>query len=564
MKKIIVILLSLIMVFSSMAIVVSAADTDLKIIVANDLHLSATAFTPYKGNTETNEYAHVPSSGQLLVESNAIITQFLDDAANSDCDFVLLPGDLTNAGTEAEHILLAEKLAAFEAETDKSVYVITGNHDALKSDIATFKSVYADFGYNEALTVDEFSTSYTADLNDEYRLLAIDSNAPGKGTPGITAERKTWIEEQCKQAVADGKKVIAIMHHNLLEHFILSKKIHTHAVVNNNEELAEMLASYGVQYIFTGHTHDQDIAVYTAKDGSKIYDVVTNTLNAYPCQYRYVTFGEDVVFEEKTVTKIDTALLPEGLSADAVALAGEDFTQYAKNCIWYGLRNTFSSYLSPATLKNLLKLNEEENAEFVAIFDKVSTKLCETIKYPLYEKDAATSGKSIEALAKANGDTLANSNYTDLIDLVITVYQSHCVGDENYPIYSNEIEVLATALTTVLNYTLADLTAEEYATALTFICTMLEIDIPSWIITFAGSGLSYIQGVDLLVSSVLIPLLVEFSVDDAPADNNVTLPGYGKTAVSSGNGFFSRIISFFQKIIDFFRSIMTYFKNLIK
>ena len=71
------------------------------------------------------------------------------------------------------------------------------------------------------------------------------------------------------------------------------------------------------------------------------------------------------------------------------------------------------------------------------------------------------------------------------------------------------------------------------------------------------------QGVDMLVSTVLLPLMVEFTVDDAPADNNVTLPGYNKTSVSTDGGFFSQIMSFFQKILDFFRSIAAYFKNLI-
>ncbi|MBQ8210544.1 MAG: metallophosphoesterase [Clostridia bacterium] len=563
MKKVLAILLSLIIAFSSMAIVASAADNDLKVIVASDLHFSANSLTPYTGNTADNMYAHVPSSGQLIYESNAIITAFLDAAADSDAQAILLSGDNINAGTEAEHLLFAAKLADFEKETGKQIYVIPGNHDVFKSSSETFATIYAQFGYADAIAVDTNSISYVADLNDEYRVLGIDSTGEGQGVECMTAERVDWIEAQCKQAAADGKKVIAMMHHNLLEHYIFNDAIHEGAVVDSSLGLAEVLASNGVQYIFTGHTHNQDIASYTAANGKVIYDAVTNSLNGYPVVYRYITFGEDVVFESRNVTKIDTSLLPAGLSADAVALAGSDFTKYAKNCIWYGLRKGFDGYLTPSTLKKLLKLNEEENAEFVAIFDKISTKLCDALKYPLYEKDAETAGKSVEALAKANGDTLTSSNYTDLIDLIITIYQAHCVGDENYPIYSTELEVLSTALSAVLNYALADLTTEEYTTALTFICTMLDVEVPSWIITFASSGLSYGQGVDLLVSGVLMPVMTEFTVDETPADNNVTLPGYGKTTVSSDEGFFSLIMSFFQKIIDFFKSIMTYFKNLI-
>ena len=561
MKKLLSVLLSVILIFGTVAVSASAAEDELKITVASDLHLSQRAYLPFGGNTAADAYAHVPSSGQLTAESNAIVTAFFEKAAAADSDFVFLPGDLTNAGTEAEHILIVEKLAAFEAQTGKKIYVINGNHDLRAIDIDTFRAMYYQFGYDDALAYDTLSLSYTADINDEYRLIAIDSVNALTGAQGLTDERFAWIQEQCEKAAADGKKIIAMMHHNLLEHFILSKKIHTHGVVNNDVALAELLASSGAKYIFTGHTHDQDITSYTASTGDVIYDVVTNTINGYPCQYREVTFGKDVVFEEKTIEKVDTSLFPEGLSEEAVSLAAENFREYTKKCMWTGLRETFSSYLSPATLKSLLKLNEEENKDFVAIFDKISTKLCTAVKYPLYEKDAQTAGESIEALVKANGDTLAQSNYTDLIDLVIEIYQAHCLGDENYPIYSTEVDVVATALTAVLNYALADLTAEEYTVALEFICAMLEVDVPSWVISFAGSGMSKMQGVDMLMTGIVMPVMTEFTVDKTPADNNVTLPGYGNEEVES-ESFLDKVKKFFDDMINFFRSVAYWFQKV--
>ena len=561
MKKFISVVLSVLLIFGSVVIGASAADDGLKVIVASDLHLSQRAYLPFGGNTAADAYAHVPSSGQLTVESNAIITAFFEKAAATDSDFVFLSGDLTNAGTEAEHILMVEKLAAFEAQTGKKIYMINGNHDLQATDIDTYRAMYYQFGYDDALAYDTLSLSYAADINDEYRLIAIDSVNALTGAQGLTDERFAWIQEQCEKAVADGRKIIAMMHHNLLEHFILSKKIHTHGVVNNDVALAELLASSGAKYIFTGHTHDQDITSYTASTGDVIYDVVTNSINGYPCQYREVTFGNDVVFEEKTIEKVDTSLFPEGLSQEAVSLAAENFREYTKKCMWKGLRETFESYLKPATLKSLLKLNEEENKDFVAIFDKISTKLCTAVKYPLYEKDAQTAGESIEALVKANGDTLKASGYKDLIDLVITIYQAHCVGDENYPLYSTELDVLVTALTAVLNYTLADLTAEEYTVALEFICAMLEVDVPSWVMTFASSGMSKMQGVDMLMTGVVMPLMTRFTVDSAPADNNVTLPGYGKTAVES-ESFMDKVRKFFNEVAEFFRSVFFYFQKI--
>ncbi len=560
MRKFLSVLLSVIMLMGSVAVGASAADGDLNVIVASDLHFSSNSFTVYTGNTSDDAYSHVPSSGQLLYESNAIITAFLDNAAGSNADVLLLSGDLVNAGTEAEHILLAAKLAEFEAETGKQVYVIPGNHDFFKTTKESFAAIYSDFGYGDAIATDTNSITYVADLNDEYRLIGIDSTDKGESVECMTAERVAWIEAQCKQAVADGKKVIAMMHHNLLEHYIFNDAIHAGAIVDSSLGLAEVLASNGVQYIFTGHTHNHDIASYTASDGSVIYDAVTNSLNGYPVAYRCVTFGSDVVFSTKYVEKIDTSLLPAGLSDEAVALAGSDFKNYAKTCIWKGLREGIGSYLTPSYLKKLINFDEED-ADVEAIFDKVSTKLCEALKYPLYRAEETENGKSVEALVIANGDTLKASDYKDMLDLIITLYQAHCVGDENYPVYSTELDIVSTALSAILNYALADLTAEEYAVALTYICTMLEVDVPSWLISFAGSGMSYSQGIDMLMSSIVMPLLAEFTVDDAPADNNVTLPGYGKTTVEA-ESFLDKIKSFFDMIADFFKSIMYYIRKM--
>lgn len=561
MKRLLSVLLSIMMIFGTVAVCASAAEDNLKVIVASDLHFAAESTRPYTGNTADDAYAHVPSSGQLLYESNAIITAFLAQAATSDADVILMSGDLANSGTEDEHLLFAAKLAEFEAQTGKQIFVIPGNHDVFRSSKELFVTVYAPFGYADAIARDEKSLSYVAELDDEYRVLGIDSTMEKQGNSYMSAETVAWIEAQCKKAEADGKKVVAMMHHNLLEHYIFNDAIHAGALVDGSLGLAEVLAANGVQYIFTGHTHNHDIASYTAANGKVVYDAVTNTLNGYPVLYRYVTFGNDVVFESKTIEKIDTSLLPAGISDETVALADTDFREYTRFCIWKGLRETFESYLRPATLKSLLKLEEDENEEFVAIFDKISGKLCEAVKYPLYAADETESGKSIEALVKANGGTLKASGYKDLIDLVITIYQAHCLGDEKYPIYSTEVDVLGTALTAVLNYVLADLTAEEYTVAIKFICTMLEVEVPSWVMNFASSGMSKMQGVDMLMSGVVMPLMTEFTVDKAPGDNNVTLPGYGKTAIES-ESLMDKIKGFFEEIANFFKSIIYYLQRI--
>ena len=552
MKKLICAIICIAILLSSVSITVFASD-DLKIIVANDLHLSIKAYTPFKGNTITNPWAHIPSSGQLLTESNAIITAFLENAEKSDADYVILPGDLTDSGTPEEHIIFAAKLAEFEKTSGKQVFVVAGNHDFQKTDIATFESIYADYGYNEAIANDPDTASYVADLTDNYRLLAIDSNDPKTGLPKIDATQIDWIKAQLETAKADGKKVFAMMHHNLLEHFIFGSTIHSSALVKD-ENLKTILADGGVKFIFTGHTHDQDIASFTSDNGNVIYDVVTNSINAYPCQYREVTFGKDVRFEEKRVTKVNTALIPAGISEEAITLAEADFTEYTKTVMWKGLRKTFTSYINASSLIKLMKLDAEADADMCRIISSLGDKLAEIIVMPFYTEDA--NGNSLKKVAAKYGKTLPDSKYTDLIDLAITLYQAHCTGDENYSVNSTEVQLLLSAVSTVLCYCLEDVSAEDYTTVLKYVLTLTGTDIPDNLVSFAGSSVKRIEGIDLVATLVLRPLIAEFTTDDAPADNNVTLTGYRE--LSGFEKFVQLIRDFINKIIDFFRTFFSF------
>ncbi len=552
MKKLLSVILCITMLFTSAIITAFAAD-DVKIVVANDLHLSLKSYKPYTGNTATNPWAHVASSGQLIIESNAIITAFLDNAAKSDADYVLLPGDLVNTGTQEEHILFAAKLAEFEKASGKQVYVVPGNHDLLKSDLASFETIYADFGYNEAIVNDAATASYVVDLANDYRLLAIDSTIPGDSHPGVNDAQIEWIKTQIETAKSDGKKVFAMMHHNLLEHFIFSNSIHASAIVKN-ENLKTILADGGVKFIFTGHTHDQDIKSFTSNNGNVVYDIVTNSLNAYPCQYREVTFSKDVKFEEKRVTKINTELLPAGLSDEAMTLAEENFTEYTKKTMWTGLRKTFTSYINASSLIKLMKLDAEADADMCRIITSLGDKLEEIVEMPFYTENE--NGNSLKEVAAKYGKTLPDSKYTDLIDLAIVLYQAHCTGDENYTANSTEVQLLLTAVSTVLCYCLEDVSADDYTTVLKYVLTLTGTDVPDNLVSFAGSSMKRIEGIDLIASLVLRPLVTDFTTDDEPADNNTTITGYRE--LSGFEKFIQLFRDFINKIMDFFRMIFSF------
>ena len=563
MKKFLSVVLCLAMIFAVSILPVSAQDAEIKVIVANDLHYDAKTVNLQKvpkRNSVSADYAHASTSLQHGDASYAIIKAFLEKAAASDADALFLPGDFSNDGTVAENEYIADLLRKFEANTGKKIYVVPGNHDLFKTDYKQFAEIFDDFGYGEAIAKDSASASYAAELDGNYRLLAIDTTDHGGSVHGINASRAEWIKTQAEKAKAEGKKTIVIMHHNLIEHFIFSNTIRDSAVINDDYPLADIFAANGIKYVFSGHTHDQDIAAYTAADGSVVYEAVTGALNVYPCPYRVVTFGESVELNAEIVDKIDTSLIADGISENAMALMESNFTEYSRNFAEAGLAQLMSSYTNASTLKSLLKLDKTEDAEMCAVIDKVGTKLNEAVKMPIYAAEETAEGLSVESIVAKNNVTLPSSEYDNIIEVATEIYLAHVVGDEKYPAYSNEVVLLSRGLSAILSYALGDVSAEEYAQVLTFVFKLLNADVPADLIKYAGDGISRFKGIEILVTTVMVPVILEFTLDDAPADNNAVLPGYAQTQadIEKELTFWQKIEAFFVKIFEAIMSIFAF------
>lgn len=568
MKKILSVVLALSLIFGMFAMTSVAADDGITITVGNDIHYNKkyTEGPAKKHNSLNADFAHVSGDDKMTYENFAVISAFLEAAGTNESDCVILPGDLADTGAVEEAKEVAAILRNFEANYGKQVYVVPGNHDLMKTTVAEFEEIYAEFGYNEAIAQHEKTGSYVADLENDYRLLAIDSNTPGTGKHSIDEEFVSWVTEQCNKAKADGKKVFAMMHHNLLEHFILGSTIHSGGVVGTKVAgFADALAKGGVKYIFTGHTHDSDVAMYTADDGSILYDVVTATLLTYTCPYRVVSFGKNVKIETRNVTEIDTSLLPEGISENALALAESDFTEYTRICTFVGLEAFFKNFLTGKNFKKLLNLEDEKMNE---IIEAAGDKLNEVLTMPLEKADETEEGKSLQSLAEKYDTEIPDTDYKNLIDVTSHLYVAHNLGDENYPTYSDEVVLIVRGVAIALGYALQDVTAEEYATVMSFLFSLADINVPVDFLKYAGSGIKRMEGIEIYITTVLVPFLGEFTVDNAPADNNVTLPGYPEAADEGDED--EEIVtdptgenkSFFEKLTDFFDKIFGFVKTL--
>ncbi len=555
MKKIISVLLSVLMLFSLCSVAASAEGKELIVTVANDIHYNSIDKVK-KANSVNADLAHVGTEGRLYDEADALFVAFLEEAAKNESDYVFIVGDITETGTAVQVAEMTAMLKEFENTTGKKVFVVPGNHDVLKNPKAKFMQDYAEFGYNEALEVDTKSASYVVDLNDEYRLIAIDSTIEGTGAHSVYDERLQWIAQQGEKAKADGKKLIGMHHQNLLEHMILSGIIQPNAVVTaKNKAAIEVYAKAGIKYVFTGHTHDHDIASCTAEDGTVIYDAVTGSLGGYGTPYRVVTFGDEVKFETRHIEKVNVDLFPEGISENARNLAESNFAEYQKNVTDLSYKIVFNHYTKASTLKRLLKL---EDAEMNAIIDKVGDRLNYALNMPFEKADEIVEGDSIESIVEKYNTTIPDTDYENMIDLAVTLYQTHNYGNENFPAYSDEVILTTRGLAAVLGYALSEVSGEEYAKVLSFLTGLLGVEIPVDFLVYAGDGVKRFEGIEIFVTTAILPLIADFTTDNGPDDHNAILPGYAELVENSELSFFEKIINFFKVLYTAMRTVLVF------
>ena len=344
-------------------------------------------------------------------------------AKNGEIEFVLMPGDLTRNAEYAAHKEQAEKLAAFEEETGIPVYVINGNHDinnkrsmyydgenlvvssknpALRDQIDTspeeFEALYKDFGftaegdgyytrYKEKANNSEGSLSYVTDLNDDYRLIALDAMMYSADTTDSgEAEQETggkmsdeflaWAVAETEKAVKDGKTVIVMCHNNLIPHMETQVDILDQFVLFNWQEVVDALAKAGAHHVVSGHSHMQDTAAYVTDSGDEVLEITTSSILSFPNQYRTVTmdtYATGRVECEYRTHDVDEVIpvyingvaqeKPFNQKTWAYNFGGDDIKNFVTNLLQYQLRYGFGKDVKDAGglyyyLTDLLDFNE--------------------------------------------------------------------------------------------------------------------------------------------------------------------------------------------------------------
>lgn len=314
--------------------------TDLHFYAAEEMHAEGAAWE-YRAKYDQ----------KCVAESGAILEAAIDKLlADRETDVVLISGDLVSDGEKEGHYVLQKKLRRLK-DGGKKVFVLTATHDICPEPKQYSKStgetraqgltkealleVYWEFGPAQALSVHKESFSYVAQLAPGYRLLALNDDGVGwepTGFHGYFESELAWLREQLEIGKQSGDVMFAMGHHPLLPPGPFYAMYSPHDVIGNHEEIATLLADAGVRFMFTGHTHMQNIASFDTPRGNRIFDINTASLIGYPSPIRKMTLTDETMTVE--TSHIET------LDYD---LGGKSYMEYSRDHFEYMLRDIFAS-----------------------------------------------------------------------------------------------------------------------------------------------------------------------------------------------------------------------------
>ncbi|MDO4803082.1 MAG: metallophosphoesterase, partial [Prevotellaceae bacterium] len=347
----------------------------------SDVHVTAPELIKSKGKAWEKFNTNGPN---LYDESLQLFKSSLDSVRAAHPDFLIISGDMTKDGEKVGHKLVAGLLAEIQNEGIK-VFVIPGNHDidnpfaryydgdsvwyAEPTTSKDFAEIYADFGYNDAVSKDESSLSYIVYPYKDLALLCMDSNDFSEavwsksGKPDTTEasciggkyteETLQWMERVVKEAQASGRTVIAMQHQGLFPHFDGEENLFGKNIVNStdtvitNSMVCERFSNAGIELVFTGHKHMSDINFLEMNNGHKLWEVNTVTLvEQHPGFRRCCIDGNQVSVNSITLKNV---MFPtsEGRTTDQYAYDfnwNEGFDAYVTN-----FSQQFASILSDFT-----------------------------------------------------------------------------------------------------------------------------------------------------------------------------------------------------------------------
>ena len=325
----------IIMLLSTLFALDATARMDLdRIVVISDIHLlSPELVTPGSAIDRADA-----GDSKMMAQSDAIMNSITDSIISLNPTLVLLTGDLTNNGERLSHERVVQYLDRMAANGIQPL-VIPGNHDCNNpyaksydgdktSPAATvtreeFAQIYRNYGYGAKSQRDPASLSYCCEPVKGLVVIGIDSNmdemnlltSRGDSTDSyhngglVKPETLQWVLKQASKAQKQGKRVIAMMHHHLVQHFDQEDRLLANYIVKGHDDIARQLMESGVHTIFTGHLHVTDVATqYNASRSDSIVEVATGSAICYPFAIRTATLdhkGHTMDIDTRWLTATD-------------------------------------------------------------------------------------------------------------------------------------------------------------------------------------------------------------------------------------------------------------------
>ncbi len=295
-----------------------------KFYLVSDTHF----YEPSLGASGKAYESYMKTEQILLAESSDMVKAVFDEIiADSDTEYVILPGDLSKNGEKESHKSFVKELHRLKA-AGKKVYVITAGHDyneysrGFRNDeqiavegtsLEELYDFYYDFGYSEALAVDKKTLSYVAEIAPKVRLLAVNCDSTDESKGVIDSRLAEWIQLQLDDAKNNDCFVFAINHYPVIPCVPVFELVGD-AQVKNWRSFASLLADNGVELILTGHMHIQSINEFYSEAGNRLIDICTSATVGSPAKYRKIEIAEDGTMNVKSLNVPDFGWDLGGLS----------------------------------------------------------------------------------------------------------------------------------------------------------------------------------------------------------------------------------------------------------
>lgn len=245
---------------------------------------------------------------KCLAETGPIIDAYIDKLiADKDVKNILIAGDVSSNGAIDSHTDLVPRLHRLK-KAGKKVYLITATHDYFVEGNGTGHAIrcegdkvldaegthreklvelYHEFGLDDAISVHKSSHSYCVQIEEGYRLLCLNDDGD-RVFCGYDEDQLKWILNEIKAAHEAGDYIFAMTHHPTLPPFPLYPLMSKRDMLGDWERTTTALADAGLELMFTGHTHMQNIGYKETAKGNRYYDVNTSSLVGYPSNMRKV------------------------------------------------------------------------------------------------------------------------------------------------------------------------------------------------------------------------------------------------------------------------------------